>query len=402
MMEKLKQRLVEFRTAMVVALFVAPSLFFNVEPHVEEWVRSGILSSGPAGTTALQLASVVALAFLSIRIMEARWPGKIAFSLFGLCVMLLNFMNLLDATHAARGSGTDRTRALIAHAARINSSLEELKNTRAKMSPFTVTSEDQVETARRAVSSAERARDLECSSGVADRCRARSTAVSNVQSMLLALTSQRTMTAKAEKLDSEFSLKTQELTDLGPLPQHVDSTSETMGNLVGLPEETIIKLRPPYAALMTELFCLFGPSLVRRRKAPDVEASVEQKSSTPDVIMLGFETPIHKPPKLAALPPPMTIKKPYKKGASPEDLGSIRDWMDDLLVPRRGMEISAAESYESYQKWCKENGISPATNNRFGRTIKGELGIKSKQKNGRVQYQGLAFKSVQLRVVGNR
>jgi hypothetical protein len=401
-MEKLKQRLVEFRTAMIVALFVAPSLFFNVEPHIEEWVRSGILASGPAGTTALQLASVIALAFLSIRIMEASWPGKIAFALFGFAVMLLNFMNLLDATHAARGTSTDRTRALIAHAARLNSSLEELKNARAKMPPFTVTSEDQVEAVRRAVSSAERARDLECSSGVADRCRARSTAVSNVQSMLLALTSQRTMTAKAEKLDNEFSLKTQELTDLGPLPQHVDSTSETMGNLVGLPEETIIRLRPPYAALMTELFCLFGPSLVRRRKAPVVEASVEQKTSTPEVVMLTLETPIPERPKSAALPMLVAVKKPYKKGASPGDLSSIQDWMEDIVVSRRGMEISAAEGYASYQRWCNENGIIPATNNRFGRTIKGELGIKSKQKNGRVQYQGVTFKAVQLRVVGNR
>ncbi len=106
-------------------------------------------------------------------------------------------------------------------------------------------------------------------------------------------------------------------------------------------------------------------------------------------------------PESRQLPAPAPAKKPYKKGPTPEDLSSIQDWLSERITIRRGKEVQAAECYANYRAWCEEREISPATFNRFGRTIRGEMKIDAAMKSGRVHYQGVAFKVTPLRVVAN-
>lgn len=106
-------------------------------------------------------------------------------------------------------------------------------------------------------------------------------------------------------------------------------------------------------------------------------------------------------PESRQLPAPSPVKKPYKKGPTPEDLSSIQDWLSEQITIRRGKEVQAAECYANYRTWCEEREIAPATFNRFGRTIRGEMKIDAAMKSGRVHYQGVAFKAMPLRVVAS-
>ena len=384
----------------MVGLCAVPSLCYNVAPHVNDWIAGGVTATGPAGTAVMQLVAVMMLSGLSISIARATWLGKIAFSFFGVAIILLNFMNILDATYAVRGNSMRTARTTIASAEASKARIGELEKARTEIPPFHATSEDQVAAGHRAVTAAEIARDLECKSGVADRCRARQAEVTAAESHLLALTSQRTLTAQAENIDIELAQRRQELAALGPLPVSVDETSATMGELAGLSESTVIKWRPRFMALMAELFCLFGPSVMRMWMA-DFDGN--HRHQTVPAIAATRVNPVtyhHPAQKIAALPSPATVKRNMRRPPG-EEAASIEAWMKERTVVRsgRGYEIRACDCYASYVSWCEENGIQPASNNRFGRVLGGDMKVERIEKGGRNFYRGIAFKGANLRVV---
>ena len=388
----------ELPTRVMVGLCAVPSLFYNVAPHVNDWISGGITATAPAGTAIMQLLAVMMLFGLSISIARANWTGKIAFSIFGVAIILLNFMNILDATYAMRGNSTHGVRATIASADAAKSRIGELERIRAGVPQFHVTSEAQVDAGRQSVSSAMTTRDLECKSGVAERCRARGADVIAAQSHLLALTSQRTLTAQAEKLDTELAQLREKLAGLGPLPQAVDETSAAMGELAGLTEATVIKWRPRFMALMAELFCLFGPSVMRMWMA-GIDGNRPRKEYPPITvkkIIPAADT--HALKRLSALPSSAVVKKVARRPPT-EELASVEAWMTERTIGRRGHEVRAADCHASYMSWCKENGVQPVSKNRLGRVLGGEMKVERVEKGGRNFYRGIAFKGASLRVV---
>jgi hypothetical protein len=396
----------ELQTRAMVGLCAVPSLCYNVAPHVNDWIAGGIMAIGPAGTAIMQLVAVMMLSGLSISIARAHWVSKITFSLFGVAIILLNFMNILDATYAVRGNSTHAVRATIASAEAAKARIAQLEKARSEIPAFHATSEELVAAARSAVASAERARDLECASGVGEQCRKLGQNASTVQSSLMALAAQRTITVQAEKIDADLAQWRSKLAALGPLPQAVDETSAAVGELAGLSESTVIKWRPRFMALMAELFCLFGPSVMRMWMMPAIVTEKNEDFGTVRHTVRATILPAvklaRKPlvPEVRQLPAPDLARRiPKKVGPSPEDLASIQDWHAERVATRRGKGIQAADCYANYQAWCEERGIYPATFNRFGRTIRGELKIDAETKSGRVFYQGIAFKGTPLRVV---
>jgi hypothetical protein len=398
--------------ASATALCVAPSLLLNVAPNFDKWAISGYTDSVMLGMAVLQLVSVMVLALLPFRMARADWATRIWLAAVLALTLGINFLNLLDVTHSAAESRLERPRAVIAKDETLRARIEVLKKSRAGIPVFTATSEGQVAAASRAVASAEIARDLECKSGVADRCRARGADVVALRSAELALNSQRTMTAQAEILDTELAQKASALAALGPLPQHIDATADKLALLFGSSGEAISNWRPLLPAISAEVFAMQGPFIVSILGVLLAGGGLPALPRQ-GVPALGMVTRFFrgKPLRIAApvlnlVAMDSTFAMPRKCGKqigpSEADLASIRDWLAARTVSRRGADIQAKDAYSSYAAFCPEHHYKPVTIQRFGRVIRGEMKIKVAKKSNRTFYAGIAFKGANLRVVNDR
>jgi len=176
-------------------------------------------------------------------------------------------------------------------------------------------------------------------------------------------------------------------------------------------------------ALLIEVIASLAATVFQLLLEPSKHASIgddrrrenggdQRREECPPLIVTKVipASPIRQTPVMQALPAPEPAKKPERRPPG-EEVASIESWMAQCVITRRNHEIRAAECYASYTEWCTENGIQPASNNRFGRVLGGDLKVKRVEKGGRNYYQGIAFKPAaaetrpagppELRVVSN-
>lgn len=73
---------------------------------------------------------------------------------------------------------------------------------------------------------------------------------------------------------------------------------------------------------------------------------------------------------------------------SPDD--HVRAFADTRLELSPDVTLTASDLWDAYRAWCGEQAIvEPATQTRFGRTVKAALGVTSRRSNGRVIYEGV-------------
>jgi hypothetical protein len=432
----------ELIAAGVAALCLAPSAVCNILPHILAMTANGAADGAAATTAVFQAASVLAMSGMPFAIKNLRAVSlKAACSLLGIVLFVLNFMNALDVASHGRELATGVSRGTLAKAAGLNSRLAELRKSRAQVPPFTFTSAAMVSAAQEAVTAANAARDAECKK-VGGLCRKRMDEASAALDRLSAITAQRGLTERAEKLDGEIAALENQLAALGPLPKHGDDTAAKVARIVGLfvtindgADEAVSEWRPILFAAGIELLAFIGPlgmmaaisgggaSHAPRgpQPKPEPESDPELARAEPKKLaqtesgLRPAKEPVRRPgtgPKTATPAPGTAGVEPTPVTPAPEKkprqintkaaagVGDVREWHKSRTAARAGHRVRVNEVYAAYAEWSKQCGLEAVSLTKFGTVMKGELGVGYAEKSKRGYYTDIALVPA-LRVVSN-
>jgi hypothetical protein len=318
----------------------------------------GIIALGAIGGPA------VAVHFVA----KQRWVWGAMFGFIAavsLCANVVNSLGALasrsDKTQAERVRARDDAKDDRGHLARIMSE-------RAGM-VFVPATEESVQAAREAVTSAEAIRLRECGNGDprqrGPRCRERETEEQAKRDALATALANKALTDKATKLDNNVATIRARL-DKAPPVQSVDPLADAIGKLVHLPSEVAAAWQKASVVVVVELliacalvaFELLGNEPDAPRKIETAAAPQERRDNV-----------------LPMVPPKASI-------ASDEH---VARFMLDCLPRSIGDEVTWVDAFERYQRWCGEQTprITPLNPEMFGRELKAlckRAGIRTRAK----------------------
>ncbi|MGA7323835.1 MAG: hypothetical protein WBX25_05000 [Rhodomicrobium sp.] len=398
----------------LAGLCIAPSAVANVLPHILALSNHGAIDSAEATTAIFQGVSVIAMAAMPFGIQNlSAVTLKLACWLLAIVLFGLNLFNALDAATHVREAATGLNRGTIAKAAALNSRLAELRKSRSQVPPFTFTSLPQASAAQRAADEATRAKDLECGK-IGPNCRKRMDEAAAEAGRLSEVLANRSLTERAETLDSGIAVFEKQLADLGPVPVHADATASKAARLIGAfisvgshADEEIAEWRPIAFAFGIELLALIGPigmvaamrgGAVSEKQQPAISEKEPVKVDTgalqtPAVEIAGLTVPAPTPAK------PKKAKQ-IKKAAL-AGLGDVREWHHSRTTVRADSLIRCNECYSAYVEWCKGQGLEAVSLTKFGTLMKGDLNVRYVEKSRRGYYAGIALKGAGLKVVAS-
>jgi hypothetical protein len=357
---------------------------------------------------------------------------KLACCLLGFVLFVLNFMNALDVATHGREVATGVARGTLAQASALKSRIADSRKARAQVPPFTFTSTAMVSAAETAVRAAEAARDAECRK-VGDKCRQRQDEVTAASERLAAATAQRELTERAERIDSELTGAEASLAALGPLPKHGDDTAAKIARIVAVfvsvdanTEETFAEWRPILFAAGIELLAFIGPLGMMaaiagggagEAQGPDaVTPKANAQKSKPVVILQHPSTPEQakqSPRRLGTFAKggtpdaviPAALRPTPASAASPKNTGAgvsdVREWLNSRTAARPDNLVRVNECYDAYLAWSQERGLQPVTLTKFGKTMKGDLGVAYIERSKRSYYSGIVLTGAPLLKVVN-
>ena len=412
------------------------SAWFNVIPHYRAWMAEGWLSDA-GGLTFFAAASVLFVAFAPFFLKKT--TGVVARAIMTaacLWFIALNFLNVLD--HIAQGGdseeGSARHKIEVAHS--LERRISALRADRQAMPPFTRTTQAEVDAAQASVTATEAAREIECKSGVGQRCVAKDSAVLTARAGFVQLTAQLGFTNRADELDSQIFKAQADLSALGPLPKYEESTSTRfvrfLAKLTPMPADFGLQVNPNaiMQAMGFEFLALLGPFMVM-----SVLEFAPPSSGVPKLVRKGATKPARKPgtklagkshTKLAWLlkirlpsfgakpeaplsaPPPLSalsvsskpLSSTQKRSRITDNMAdTVRNWMAACVLERRGEEMRATDAYSSYHAYCEEHGFAAVTSTAFGRIMTERLGVEREKRGNWRYYKGVSARRVALRVV---
>jgi hypothetical protein len=402
----------EIIAGVAAGLCVLPSAVVNVAPHIAQ----GAHDSGAAATAVFQGVSVLTMASMPFAVKNlSAATQKAGCYLLAAVLLTLNFFNALDVASSVRESATGVSRGTINAAAGLNSRLAEKHKSRSQVPPHTFTSAASASAAQSAADEAKKVMERECE-WTGRKCDQKTADAVAAQTKLAAVLEQRALTERAEKLDGEIADLERDLTKLGPVPAHADSTAAKVTRVLNLfikvSDDDVSEWRPIAFAFGIELLAFLGPvamfAAFAGARAKDVDHVVQARA----VRVPGQGTPRPQIPVAAVAqiagvaPAPASPAKPArskvkaKKAPIPAgDVGNIREWYEVRTIGRPGHEIRCNEAFDAYSAWCKERGSAPVSLTRFGTFMKGDLGVKYRERSKRGYYLDVALKGVVLKVV---
>jgi hypothetical protein len=270
-----------------------------------------------------------------------------------------------------------------------------------------------VQAQERAVANAEAAKDTECKSGVAWKCRSREDKVAEESAKLIALQKNRGPSETVEKLVEQIDAESDKLAALGHVPETADATAAQLAHILGslwnLTPDSVSSNRPAYTAFVIELMGAGMPLVLFLTFADAITAPVPVQAPRP-VRLARTRAPRSKPEAIEEMQPdplvmlPASVRKPIAKGnggKASTDTSHLTLWWSECVVEGEGSRFQAKVFRQSYEGWCKVRGIKPVGPNPFGKFIVGEIGDDAKEtERGYTFYHGYKLKLAALQRVG--
>ncbi len=216
---------------------------------------------------------------------------------------------------------------------------------------YTPTSAEAVESARAAVSAAERTTRAECGDGDPKQrgkhCRAKEDAEAKAREVLTTTAAQRAATELADRVDGQIADARKRM-ERAPAVASVNPLADTLGRLLRIDSTTaatgqqiatvvVVELLIALALLMWELL---GKGAVTRQ-VEVVEAEVLRKI------------------EVLSLPAPR------------REVGDIAKWAVGALEPTEGAALRIASLHEPYARWAEERGEEPVPKGAFPALFRG-------------------------------
>ena len=254
----------------VILTCAAPSLTANLWPRVFKMLAEG--ASAPEAGMAIAVAvSAIAMGAVPFAMKQSRTFGLFWLACVGLgtAVAMFNFLMACELAGKFRDDLSAPAAQTIAKAETLRARIAGAKSTRAALPPAEPwTTEAALDTAKRAVDTAEISRADECKRR-GQFCRDRESDERIAMRTWAAATQARAVTAQHERLDSIIARAEAELDGLGLVPAVVDPAAARIGKAIGIfvdlgprPAEVISTWWPTFIAAIIELLGLLGPRVI--------------------------------------------------------------------------------------------------------------------------------------------
>ena len=304
--------------------------------------------------------------------------------------ILANWTHTLGAI-AQRGAGTEAASARAkSDEADARKELARIEKARDAIGTITPVTEEVVDAARAAVTSAERARAAECGNGDpkqrGNNCRARETAEQDKRDALAAAIANKATTDAAARLDNQAAAIRGKLAK-APAVKEGNALGEALGRLLpGLSAASAATFQQGLVSAIAELLIAAGlalPELLRR------ESSEGRRETGPlDGMQAGAEAgnvepaaPEERAPSIAGVP----LATPPK----PTQTGSVAQFMLACLPRAQGQDVPLTAVYARYRRWCEDQSpvVSAEDASAFAaqfKTLSDRVRLRTEKRGNRV------------------
>jgi hypothetical protein len=417
--------------ALVVGFCVSASMTANAWPCIHA-ILDGHTDSTLISMANFQIVGVLLMALSPLALVKAKDRFTFVSALvLGLVLLVINAGNAIETASHVREAAANGPLAAQLKAKSLTERIKRDTEARATMGKVTPTSDSEIQAAQAALEAAKLAQEQECKK-VADRCRARQMVTQAAVEQLSAVSAQRALSVKAERLEKQIDDAQHELDGIGPVPAHADNIAYRYSKLTGISEEWLTDNWPTLCGIGVELLGLLGPLVAmaafskRAKKAVPVEAQPKSEPKTDGRAIASFpqvpeavealpeaahfepETPVldamaafskrkRKAVPVEAQPksepkadsraiasllqvseaaetlPEAAHFKPKTPALAASTMSArlqVERYCNEKLDRHLDASVTAKERYEGYVIFCGEQGWTPVSKSWFGKLVK--------------------------------
>jgi hypothetical protein len=300
------------------------------------------------GIAVCMLLGIIFLPLTTFAVRRAEGTvAKALFIVLGMVLFLYNYSNALRAINHGYAADTSVARVRIASAANLQARLTDLGSRKREIPAHAIVSKG-------ALAAAQAARDAECGTGYATRCRGREDALAAAQRDYA-------ITERAAVVEANLDQTKRDVEALGPVETTADPTAAQVASIVGLfwtkaaapgAAEGISTHFPAFIAFVVEL--------------------------TGGLMPLALVT-------LFGAPRPRTARVNFG------DRDTVPAWHAECIERRPGKRLRAKKAFESYRSWCRQNKHDPVSLRSFGDVLRDQIKVKKQTTRGYTYYLDLGL-----------
>jgi hypothetical protein len=426
---------------LIIGFCVSASMTANAWPCIHA-ILNGDTDSSLISMANFQIVAVLLMALAPLAMVKAKNRFTFVGALvLGLVLLIINAGNAIETASHVREAASNGPLAAQLKAKNLTERIKRDREARTALGTVTPTSDSEVQAAQAAVEAAKLAQEQECKK-LGDHCRARQTITQAALEQLSAVSAQRALSIKAERLEQQIDDAQHELDSIGPVPAHADNIAYRYSKLTGISEEWLTDNWPTLCGIGVELLGLLGPLVVmaafsqrevkakpaealpdsapkpddqtfvsylqepddvepeaahfeleapeltamaafskRRRKATPVEAQPKRAAKSADPVVASLSEAVEALPETAHFESERSVPAPALQTPALAAV-QVERYCQELAKDSEA-SLTAKELFDGYVTFCDEQGWTPVSKTSFGKLIKSALQVESSRKSSR-------------------